>query len=215
MENELASEYPTLRVVSTADRVLIKGAFPVRDGAEVLDWYAVEIELASDHPKSLPRVREVGARIPWLLDRHVLSDGTACVVLPDAYWLENPTGRVSIPGFLAGPVRDFFLGQSVVELGDPWPQGEWAHGAKGVVQHYTKMLEVNSIEQICRILLTTAKPLKGHLLCPCGGGRRYRDCHRAKVTVLRDRVPQHIVLRAIEILLNHLDSTRAKTSSPA
>jgi hypothetical protein len=214
LENELATAYPTLHVVSTAERVLIKGAFPVRDGTEVLDWYSVEIELAPDHPRTLPRVREVGGRIPWILDRHVLSDGSACVVLPDAYWLENPTGRVSIPEFLVGPVRDFFLGQSVVDLGYPWPQGEWAHGARGLVQHYTKTLGVESIDRICQILLATAKPLKGHLPCLCGSGRRYRDCHRAQVNLVRDRVPQSVVLWTIEVLLKHLEASRGTTPSP-
>lgn len=213
LENEVASEYPTLRVLSTAERVLIKGAYPVRNGAEVLDWYSVEIELGPDHPKALPRVREIGGRIPWNIDRHVLSDGSACVVLPDAYWLDNPTGEVSIRAFLAGPVRDFFLGQSLVALGDPWPQGEWGHGAKGIVQHYAKTLQVDSVDRVCRLLLATVKPLKGHLPCPCGSGQRYRKCHRNQLNLIRERVPKGRILRTLEILLKDMEASLAKVTS--
>ncbi len=95
---ELAEAYPTLHVVVAGERVTLKGSYPVCDGAEVLDWYSVEVTLATNHPAALPTVREVGGRIPWLLDRHVRCDGSACVVLPDAArnlrWSTGPPRRM-------------------------------------------------------------------------------------------------------------------------
>lgn len=209
LENELADAYPTLHVVVAGEDVTLKGSYPVRDGAEVLDWYSVEVTLAPNHPAALPKVQEVGGRIPWLLDRHVLPDGSACVVLPDAYWLSNAPGKVSVLEFLSGPMRDYYLGQSLVELGEPWPQGEWAHGTKGIVQHYSAFFGVGRVASICGLLLGATKLTKGHLPCPCGSGERYRNCHRARVQRVAERIPQAVLWRALELLALELRGSSA------
>jgi hypothetical protein len=202
LEADLAREFPTLHVVVSGDLVVLKGAFEVRDGAEVLDWYSVEIELLPDHPKCLPVVRETGGRIPWVLDpHHVLPNGRACVVLPDAYWLENATGEVSLLEYLRGPLHQYFVGQCLVETGDPWPRGEWAHGPKGMFEHYASVFGTQDVWAVCRLMFAALKPMKGHLSCPCGSGHRYRRCHRDLVLRIRSRVPLGLVARALEFFL--------------
>lgn len=68
----------------------------------MLDRYSVELQLARNHPAGLPVVRETGGRIPRHLDRHVLSNGTACVLIPD-----GGTGRVRV-----GTVRSYAIATS-------------------------------------------------------------------------------------------------------
>ncbi len=203
LEADLAREYPTLHVVASGDRVVVKGAFEVRDGDEVLDWFSVEIELHPDHPKCLPVVRETGGRIPWVLDpNHVLPDGRACVVLPDAYWLENATGEVSLLEYLRGPLHQYFVGQCLVELGEPWPSGEWAHGAKGMFEHYSSVFRTQDLKTVSRLLFAALKPMKGHVACPCGSGQRFRRCHRDVVHRIRDRVPLGFVAQALRAFID-------------
>ncbi len=145
-------------------------------------------------------------------DRHINPDtGSACVVLPDAYWIENSTGEVDIVEYLRGPVQNFFLGQLAVEQGDPWPFGEWQHGADGIIEHYGGLLGTNdaaSIRQLLEVL--TTREVKGHVRCPCGSGRRLRACHRELVRRLKERVPTDV----LETTLAAVSVRRARAGVP-
>lgn len=128
---EVEAAYPSLHFHVVNDVVFVRGTFPTVGEGEVLDRYRIEIELPRDSLKSTPIVREVANRIPQTSDRHMNpADGTACVLLPDERWRVWPIGATLLD-FLNGPVRNFFLGQSLVEAGEPWPFGQWSHGVDG------------------------------------------------------------------------------------
>ena len=54
----------------------------------------------------------------------------------------------SIRSFLSGPVRKFFIGQSLVEQGKPWAFGERDHGIKGLYQAYGELIGNSDPESI-------------------------------------------------------------------
>jgi len=181
-------EYPDLRFRLAGDLVVIEGDFPVIAEGKVRDRYSVEITLARDHPKSVPVVREVAGRIPRTPDRHINSSGTCCVFLPDERWKAWPIGATLVE-FLAGPVRNFFICQTLVEAGEPWPMDQLAHGAGGIRTSYGELLgtdDINIIRSYVECL--AAKKVKGHWSCPCGSGKRLRDCHFAQVRDLREKI---------------------------
>ena len=129
---EVEAHFPNLHLGLEGDIVFVHGSFAVMFEGHVSDRYSIELQLPRDHPKSLPLVREVGGRIPHHNDRHINpADGTACVLIPDERWRLWPQGAPLL-NFLIGPVHSFFLAQSLVEAGEPWPFGQWAHGAKGI-----------------------------------------------------------------------------------
>ena len=122
---EVEKLFPELRFIKRDQDILVTGYYPLFEDGRVYDRYAVEIKLPKELPGGLPVVREVGGRIPRDPDRHInIEDGVACIVLPDAFWNDNPDG-ISLLDFLNGPLRSFFASQSLVELGvpDPWPSG--------------------------------------------------------------------------------------------
>jgi hypothetical protein len=185
---EVEANFPELHFRVVGDLVLVVGTFPIIFMGTVLDRYSVEIALATDYPKSLPSVREIGGRIPWAAERHINCDGTACVLLPDERWKAWPVGATLLD-FLNGPVRNFFLGQSLVERGDPWPFGQWSHGAAGIREYYGELLNTRDTQVICQYLeCVSAKKAKGHWPCPCGNGKRLRECHGATVQALREKI---------------------------
>lgn len=166
----------------------------------MLDRYQVSIELPPDYPESLPIVREVGGRIPWKPEFHVNADGVACVLLPDDRWRCFPEGA-PFAQFLDGPVRDFFLGQSLVALGEDWPFGQWRHGAEGVYEYYRWLLQTDDADTVLRHLRVLAKlGLKGHWECPCGSGEKIRRCCRARIADLRGKIPPGVARKAVETL---------------
>ncbi len=187
-KREVQAEYPDLRFRRGGDLVVVEGNFPVVEEGKVRDRYSVEITLARDHPRSLPVVREVAGRIPRTRERHINANGTACVLLSDERWKAWPVGAPLVH-FLNGPVRNFFICQSLVELGDPWPMEQLGHGTEGIRTSYRELLGTEDDDVIRGYLAClAAKQVKGHWSCPCGSGKRLRDCHLVRVLELRKKI---------------------------
>jgi hypothetical protein len=88
IRSELAVRFPSLHIFA-ADRV-IRGTLPIEHDGVELDRFLVEVELTRLEA-DLPIVREIGGRIPRLRDlRHINADGSACVCLPEDYFLKFP-----------------------------------------------------------------------------------------------------------------------------
>lgn len=151
--------------------------FPVKHEGRELDRFPIEVDLGSVGPGNLPLVTETGGRIPRTEARHVNGNGSACVCLPEHYFMCNP-GRFDIVAFLEGPVRDFFLGQILVDAGEPWPFGEWAHGDAGRqawLQGFVGSL--TDSQRLAYLLAVTRETLDERAACPCGTGQQLHGCH--------------------------------------
>lgn len=175
----LSGEHPSLHLAD-GGRV-IRGTLNVEHDGTFLAGFQIEVLLDDRDVVGLPKVKEVGGRIPRTPDRHISTDGSACLYLP-----EDLAVRCSDPfdilGFLRGPVRTFFLGQAGVELGVPFPLGEWGHGPEGMKQLLTELLGFDDIQACIKALdLLSGKVVKGHWSCPCGSNRRLRECHEPQV----------------------------------
>lgn len=202
IRTDLLSQYPGLHLLIEPDgSAFVRGTFPVvGPQGRVLDRYQVAIELPAGYPRDLPVVREVAGRIPWKPDFHVNSDGTACVLLPDDRWRCFPEGAPFLR-FLDGPLHDFFLGQSLVALGEDWPFGQWSHGVRGVVEYYQWLFGTEDLETMVRFLEVLAKlNLKGHWPCPCGSGEKICRCCRARLIELRSRIPHHLARGVLQTI---------------
>lgn len=182
---ELPSRYPTLHLIGTDRGFVLRGSIPIEHNGQEADRFAVEIELNPLEDGDLPKVSETAGRIPRTTDRHMYDDDSCCVCLPADYFFRHP-GPFDLFTFLDGPVRDYFIGQALVERGDPWPQGEWAHGSKGRDEWFKEFMTGLSSERADAYLGTLElNELKGHILCPCGSGRRIRTCHYALLEQMR------------------------------
>lgn len=202
IEADLRASYPNLHLYIVAGRdAEIRGTFPVRSAAgKELERYQIAIRLPSNYPKALPEVREVGGRVPWLDDFHVNADGTCCVLLQEDRGRCFPVGA-RFKTFLDGPVHDFFLGQSLVALGEPWPFDEWSHGKDGVYEFYRELLGTDDPKTIARYLRVLMKlHPKLHWDCPCGSGKKIRKCCQARISDLRHKVPPAIARKSAEQL---------------
>lgn len=201
LRERLRDAYPELHLVERDDLVVVRGVFPLTDKGMVIDRYQIEVELPRTYPKGLPVVRETDGRIPRTGSRHMESDGSACVSVPDEYWYRHPDG-MDLLDFLSGPLMGYLVGQSLAELELSWPQGERGHGADGVAEFYGPLLGTTDHEVIKRFVeAIAARELRGHVRCPCGSGKRIRGCeHRALLGQLRARIPAAVAQRSLEVL---------------
>jgi SEC-C motif len=157
--------------------------------------------LLASYPDALPLVFEVGGRVPRDADHHVNREtGEACLFVPDERWKVAPPGMTFLD-LLNGPVRNFLLGQSLFRLTGEWPFGQRSHAAAGIREYYSELLGTDDVNVIVRYVECLSRAtLKGHWPCPCGSGKRLRDCHRAQVDELRTKIPSAVALRSFESL---------------
>lgn len=192
LKSEVETAYPGLRVSLAEGQLAITGTFPVQHDGSAIDFFRIRVEVPKAFPRDLPTVFETEGRIPWIADRHVESSGKACLFVPDERWKyfsENGT----LLDFLRGPVHAFFLSQHVFENTGKWPFGARSHGVDGIAEAYAEELGSADLELVCRYLDVLRKSeVKGHWPCPCGNGKKLRDCHQDQVRALRAKVSPRV-----------------------
>lgn len=112
----------------------------------------MEIEAPATFPKAMPRVKEIGGRIPPYGDYHVNADGTLCQGSPLRLLLkvsEAPT----LSGF-AGTclVPYLFAISKKLRNGGPLPFGELFHEAPGLIADYMDLFRLKRPEQVLQTL---------------------------------------------------------------
>lgn len=188
--------YPNLHSFPDDQRVIIRGGFPVKVGATLLDRFQLAVTVPRGYPQVLPVVRETGGRIPCESDRHIEADGKACLFLEEETETYFPAGS-SLLDFLQGPVNAFFVGQLHFEQFGTWPFGQRSHGPAGVVEFYAEKLGTQDRRAIVAAVdYLRYREIKGHWPCPCGSGKRLRDCHMPKILALRRTIPPEVAERS-------------------
>lgn len=200
------------------DLVVAEGEFAVRVDGCPDERFTVKVEIEADFPATEPAVLETDGRIPRTLNRHMYDKSGACCTGVYEEWLaevENP----SVAAFIDGPVERFFYSQVFYELTEAvegtgqWPFGERSHGLMGILEGYAVALGIEhdpkDISQlIAHLSLLERKSVKGHVRCPCGSGRRLRDCHAELIRRQRLKVPPRLARRMLVRIAKELRRTR-------
>lgn len=209
VETQLRNHYPSLYLVQRGSHSVIRGVYPVQLDGKVIDTFLVEIALPRHFPEEAPTVREMSGRILRVADRHVYTDGTLCLFLPEEKWKYWPEGS-SILDFLTGPVNDFFLSQLYFEQHGTWPFGERRHGVLGIIDYYAEELGTDDLQVITKALeyLSAPQP-KGHWPCYCGSGKRMRHCHFEKLSYLHRRIQPTVAANSLGYVRNALEHQKA------
>jgi hypothetical protein len=199
LQEALLSQFPTLHAFQEDDHVVVRGSIPLISAGREVDRYLINILLADDH--ALPLVWEIGNRIPRIADRHVnTADGTLCLGVPEELW-EVWGHDFNLCEYLEGPTRDFLIGNSLVEQGEPWPHGQWAHGSQGICQFYGEKLGTSELTAVYRLLQCLLRErIKGHWDCPCGSGKKLRHCHFQAVVDLHQNIAPQAIRHSLERL---------------
>jgi hypothetical protein len=201
LQREIETKYQDLTVGAVSSQIVIRGAFPVLHEGKVLDRYQIELQW-SDSDREIPILRETGGRIPWIADRHMSQGGLGCLFVPEE-WLLRPREERTLTQYLDGPVRNYFLWQSLFEGGESPPWKERSHGVPGLIEAYGDLVGMQDEQAIRSCLVLLSKDtIKGHWECPCGSGQRLRHCHLQHVRDLTLKIPRHIARLALRRLEN-------------
>ncbi len=146
--------------------------------------FSVNLEIPENYPHGVPVLwcdrREIA---PWIADRHVFTNGRACLCVAAEYRKYWPRGS-DITDFLQGLVKPYFIGQAYYQAHGYWPpELARAHGATGIIEAYAEILEPFGVTEYAAIIgiiraLAEDHPPTGGTLCPCGSGVQLRSCQR-------------------------------------
>lgn len=203
VQKAVAQHQPELSVSQTERLIILDGQFlvcgpdgPVDTPDGVFDSYKIQAGVTAGFPAEEPVVFETGGRIPRIADRHVFpEDGNCCLGVWEEWLLTAPDHRFET--FLTGPMHDYFVSQTHFEINGLWPYGERSHGVLGVLESYADLLGVSPDEKVIAdyLHLLSRQKIKGHALCPCGSGKRLRDCHSDDLRRLSQRIPSVMAKR--------------------
>lgn len=194
----LSATFPPLKLEIDAKEVgLITGSLEVANDVA----YTIKALVPAEYPKHEPILQCDPKEIPWKVDRHVFEkNGKACLCARSETRVHWPWGS-DLTDFFTKLVHPFFVGQFYYDTHGEWPPtGERSHGKDGILEAFDELLAEfgdPSEEQVRAVLKLLARKNipKGHEWCPCGSGKRLRDCHRELIVRLRSCVdPRHAEL---------------------
>jgi hypothetical protein len=187
---ELRERFPSLELKLDFSKreAEANGVLPLLAGVA----YEIRILIPPGYPDEVPALLCSPDEVPKLEVRHN-SSSTACLCARCDYrkhWRRGST----LAAFIESLVIPFLTCQHYYDVNGQWPQrGERAHGAPGVLQAYRDFCqslgEVTN-EMIARVIRMLALPgvPKGHHSCPCGSGKRIRDCHQSEIAKMRELI---------------------------
>ncbi|PKR80716.1 hypothetical protein CW751_08065 [Brumimicrobium salinarum] len=142
------------------------------------DSYDIQIVIGR-FPIRFPLVYEVGERIPLKIDRHIYpSTGNCCLTTAAKECILLKTKIKTLHDFISLIVVPYFQNNSFYELNKKYKEGEYSHGAPGVIEGYRDILSIEKMSLIPAILKVR---VSGGLLnnrneCYCGSGFTLKTC---------------------------------------
>jgi len=183
---ELNHKYHGLAYKQQDNKDLISGPLPFcvsHNNRTIEDEYEIEILIPDNYPDKPPTAKEIKGRIPEKFHRNKDDDSTLCLGAPLAVakkFKKNPY----LLHFVEQQIVPYLFSYSYyIKYGD-MPFGELQHGGEGILTYYCEVFNISdSISVLGLLRILTDDDYRGHQDCPCGRGKRVRNCHG---NILRD-----------------------------
>ena len=122
------------------------------------------------------------------VDLHIYESGEVCLVGPF-----DMNSKLVFREFINGPVIQSFYDQSYFERYGRWPRGQYSHGIFGLLENFydhvsilNDNLALDCLKHMARQsswsqfidYIVLKKRVQGHVDCPCGLKKKFRDCHK-------------------------------------
>lgn len=172
-------------------KIHLKGPLDVGYGER--NQFEIEIIVDEAFPKRIPEVHETGGRIPSILDRHYMSDGSGCCLVIPHRFTEYFKPFMTFENFIDIFVIPFFRNQIYYEINGHFAAG-YKHGEHGMWEYYVEIFGSDlKLQQLSTLIKTVLDEradrkvrIKGHKICPCGGGLIQRHCHGSGLIKLKE-----------------------------
>lgn len=95
--------------------------------------------------------------------------------------------QVYLPEYLELLVVPYLANQLYFDSEEEWANGDYEHGAEGILQFYQELFEMEAIEEAINLLsfLNTQKTNRNDT-CFCGKKEKLKRCHLQTYTVIKN-----------------------------
>lgn len=176
---ELLLLYKELQLESvTESRISLKGRILInRDalGFKLYKGYYMKIIIPLES-EELPYVIDLGGHIEDVYP-HKYSDGKLCLETDTQIRVRFLNG-FSLTEWMEEYVELYYFSYEYHRRYGRYPFGERSHGVMGLIETYSEFFkEKDLIKTVLLMKAIVANNYRGHALCPCGSGMKYRQCH--------------------------------------
>lgn len=175
----IKENYPDLEIRRGDEEDIIIGEFflnHVYEDVRMTGRFTVEIVVPDQFPTEIPIVRELSSCIASNYP-HRNKGGQLCLASElelKLFFSQNS----NICLFIEKYIIPYLYTYRYYEEYGVYPYGERSHGILGNIEYLMELFEVDDWGQIFDIMMYIAQSsYRGHLECPCGSGRRIRNCH--------------------------------------
>jgi len=176
-------DYPGMSTAPYSnDGVCLRGNFRFManvSGSKNMDIsYKLEIIIPHKFPQAIPKVKEIGRKIPRDHSFHIYPNGSLCLGSP-LRLLNKIYKSPSLSGFAETCIVPYLYAVSLkLRNGDDFVFGELAHGDSGIMDDYSYIFGLKEQYQIIQAiqLLGVKKRIANKKICPCGCGKRLGIC---------------------------------------
>lgn len=201
---EVLLRFPKLKLSKDKNNAFILGKLHINceyKDEHIIDEYEVAISIPSKYPNELPKIREVARRIP-LKYGHVYKDGELCLA-PDEEIKLFFSGEISLNSWIDNYVVPYLFGYSYYEKYGVMPFGERSHGKAGIKEFYKDFFNIiteNQLKKMFDYVINKTYRYRGHQLCPCGSGKKVRDCHKSVLIKCQDDYTRKVLRESYVVL---------------
>lgn len=172
-------KYPSLEYVQRDNECIFVGEIVlnhVYNDVRMTGKFDIEIVVPRDFPLALPTVKELSNYIDDSYT-HRYPNGYLCLASNlelKMYISKNH----DISDFVDKYVIPYLYTYKYFKEYGIYPYGERSHGTMGDLEYLKDLFCVDNWKQVFDIIMfITKSTYRGHLLCPCGSGKRIRNCH--------------------------------------
>lgn len=172
-------KYPTFEISKRGSAYVFSGELilnHVFKDVRMTGKFNLEIVVPGDFPLAFPKVRELSNCINKNYP-HRYKDGQFCLAsdleLKMFFYQDK-----DLCSFIEKYVIPYLYTYRFYEEYGVYPYGERSHGIMGDLEYLKDLFRVDSWRQVLDIMVFVVRmPYRGHLSCPCGSGKRIRNCH--------------------------------------
>ena len=175
----IKEKYPMLEMTKDKSSYIFSGEFFLNhyfEDVRMTGKFELQISVPVDFPLTLPKVKELSHYINRNYP-HIYQNGQFCLA-SDLELKMFFSQDVDISSFIDQYVIPYLYTYRFYEEYGVYPYGERSHGTMGDLEYLKDLFRADDWGQVLNIMIFVVQSqYKGHLLCPCGSGRRIRNCH--------------------------------------
>ena len=172
-------KYPSLEYVQRDNECIFVGEIVlnhVYNDVRMTGKFDIEIVVPRDFPLALPTVKELSNCIDDSYT-HRYPNGYLCLA-SNLELKMHISKNHDISDFVDKYVIPYLYTYKYFKEYGIYPYGERSHGMMGNLEYLKDLFYVDNWKQVFDIIMfITKSTYRGHLLCPCGSGKRIRNCH--------------------------------------